>query len=87
MHLLPTPGLRASGGESARQIARLTRTATSVATPHHATPLANHFISVHGQTLLMVLGALAVSGQGRSVILAAAKAIARAARLDDQTTG
>jgi triacylglycerol lipase len=54
-----------------------------VATPHHGTPLANHFITVQGQTLLLVLSALATSGQGRGTILAAAKAIALVARLDD----
>ncbi len=36
-----------------------------------------------GQTLLLVLSALATSGQGRGTILAAAKAIALVARLDD----
>ena len=57
--------------------------AISVATPHHGTPLANHFVTVQGQTLLLVLSALATSGQGRGTILAAAKAIALVARLDD----
>ena len=83
VRLLLTPGLKGSAGESGERIARLTRTATSVATPHHGTPLANHFLSVQGQTLLLVLSALATSGQGRGAILAAAKAIALAARLDD----
>lgn len=83
MRLLLTPGLKVSGDAAARRIAALTRTATSVATPHHGTPLANHFSSLHGQTLLMVLSALATSGQGRGVILAAARTIALAARLDD----
>lgn len=83
MRLLLTPGLRRAGGAGAAQVAALTRTATSVATPHHGTPLANHFTTLHGQTLLMVLSALATSGQGRGVIVAAARAIALAARLDD----
>jgi triacylglycerol lipase len=83
VRLLLTPGLRLSGGESGERIARLTRTAISVATPHHGTPLANHFISVQGQTLLLALSALATSGQGRGAIVAAAKAIALVARIDD----
>jgi len=83
VRMLLTPGLRNTSGESAERIARRTRTAISVATPHHGTPLANHFATVQGQTLLLVLSALATSGQGRGVILAAAKAIALAARLDD----
>jgi triacylglycerol esterase/lipase EstA (alpha/beta hydrolase family) len=47
------------------RIAQLTRTVISVSTPHHGTPLSNHFISIQGQTLLLVLSALATSGQGR----------------------
>jgi hypothetical protein len=54
-----------------------------VTTLHHGTPLANHFVTVQGQTLLLVLSALATSGQGRATILGAAQAIAMAARLDD----
>ncbi len=83
MRMLLTPGSRIARGDSAERIARLTRTAISVATPHHGTPLANHFVTMQGQTLLLVLSALATSGQGRGAILAAAKAIALVARLDD----
>ena len=83
VRLLLTPGFNVSGGRSDERIAGLTRTAISVATPHHGTPLANHFITIHGQTLLLVLSALATSGQGRGAILAVAKAIALVARLDD----
>jgi triacylglycerol lipase len=81
--MLLTPGVKIASGDSGERIARLTRTAITVSTPHHGTPLANHFITVHGQTLLLVLTALATSGQGRGAILAAAKAIALVARLDD----
>ena len=83
VRMLLTPGAKVARGDTAERIARLTRTAISVATPHHGTPLANHFITVHGQTLLLVLSALATSGQGRGTILAAAKSIALVARLDD----
>jgi len=81
--MLLTPGVKIARGDSEERIARLTRTCISVTTPHHGTPLANHFTTVQGQTLLLVLSALATSGQGRSMILAAAKAIALVARLDD----
>lgn len=81
--LLLTPGLRLADRDSQERIAGLTRTAISIATPHHGTPLANDFISIHGQTLLLVLTALATSGEGRGAIFAAAKAIALVARLDD----
>ena len=83
VRMLLTPGVKIARGDSEERIARLTRTAISVATPHHGTPLANHFITIQGQTLLLVLSALATSGQGRGTILAAAKAIALVARLDD----
>ena len=83
VRMLLTPGVKIARGDSEERIARLTRTAITVTTPHHGTPLANHFITVHGQTLLLVLSALATSGQGRGAILAAAKAIALVARVDD----
>jgi hypothetical protein len=83
VRMLLSPGVQIAGGDSAERIARLTKTAVSVTTPHHGTPLANHFVTVQGQTLLLVLSALATSGQGRATILGAAQAIAMAARLDD----
>ena len=83
VRMLLTPGVQIAHGDSEERIGRLTRTAISVATPHHGTPLANHFITVHGQTLLLVLSALATSGEGRGAILAAARAIALVTRLDD----
>ena len=83
VRMLLTPGVRISSGDAEERIARLTKTAISVVTPHHGTPLANHFVTVQGQTLLLVASALATSGQGRGAILAAAKAIAMVARLDD----
>jgi hypothetical protein len=83
VRLLLSPGVRLSGDDSAARIARRTRTAVAVATPHHGTPLANDFLTVQGQTLLLVASALATSGHGRRTILATAKAIAMVARLDD----
>jgi len=83
VRMLLTPGVKITTGDSAERIGRLTRTAICVATPHHGTPLANHFVTIQGQTLLLVTSALATSGRGRGAILAAAKAIALVARLDD----
>jgi hypothetical protein len=83
VRMLLTPGVRIARGDSEERIAERTRTAISVATPHYGTPLANHFLTVQGQTLLLVLTALATTGQGRGAIVAAAKAIALAASLDD----
>ncbi len=84
VRMLLTPGVKIASGDSGESIARRTRSATSVSTPHHGTPLANHFISVKGQMLLLVLSALATSGQGRRAIFAAAQAIGVVARLDDR---
>jgi triacylglycerol lipase len=83
VRMLLTPGVKIADDDSAERIARHTRTAICVATPHHGTPLANDFVTLQGQTLLLVLSALATSGEGRGTILAAAKAIAAIARLDD----
>jgi hypothetical protein len=83
VRMLLTPGLKIARGDSEGRIAGLTKSAICVATPHHGTPLANHFATIQGHTLLLVLSALATSGQGRGAILAAAKAIALVARVDD----
>jgi hypothetical protein len=83
VRMLLSPGVRFARGDSEERIARLTRTVVSVATPHHGTPLANHFVTVHGQTLLLILSALATSGGGRIAVLVAARAIALFAGLDD----
>jgi hypothetical protein len=83
VRMLLTPGVKIAADASAERIARRTRTAICVATPHHGTPLANDFVTVQGQTLLLVASVLATSGEGRGTILAAAKAIAAIARLDD----
>lgn len=78
MRMLLAPGVKISRIDSEQRIGRLTRSAISVATPHHGTPLANHSLTLQGQTLLLVLSGLATSGQGRGTILAAAKATLRA---------
>jgi hypothetical protein len=84
VRMLLTPGVRIAAGDSEERIARRTRTAISVATPHHGTPLANHFLSVQGHTLLLLLSALATSG-GRSAALVASRAVGLLARSDDWT--
>ena len=63
VRMLLTPGVKIARGNSAERIAERTRTAISVATPHHGTPLANHFNTVQGQTLLLIASALATSGR------------------------
>lgn len=85
VRMLLTPEVRIAAGNSEERIGRLTRTAISVTTPHHGTPLANHFLSVQGHTLLLILSALATSGRGRSAVVVASRALSLAARLDDWT--
>ncbi len=83
VRMLLTPGARIGADDSARRIAERTRSVVSVATPHHGTPLANQFATVQGQSLLVVLTGLATSGPGRGAVVAAAKAIAAVARVDN----
>lgn len=85
VRMLLTPGVQIARDDSEERIALRTRTAISVTTPHHGTPLANHFLTVQGHTLLLLLSALATSGTGRGALLAASRAIALATRLDDWT--
>jgi hypothetical protein len=87
VRMLLTPGVRIARGSTEERIAARTRTAISVVTPHHGTPLANHFNSLQGQTLLLLASALAASGQGRGAIVGAAQAIALVAQLDDWMGG
>jgi hypothetical protein len=82
VRMLLTPGAHSARGADERIGAR-TRTAISIAAPHRGTPLANHFLTIQGQTLLLVLSGLATSGPGRGSLVAAAKAISLVARLDD----
>jgi hypothetical protein len=81
--MLLTPGVKIARDDSSESIALRTRSAISVATPHHGTPLANHFVTIQGQTLLLVLSALATSGRGRGTLFAAARAVALMAEIDD----
>jgi hypothetical protein len=55
--------VKIDAGNSAERIGALSRSAISVATPHHGTPLTNFFLTIQGQTLLLVLSGLASSAQ------------------------
>ena len=85
VRMLLTPGVKIATGNTEERIARRTRTAISVSTPHHGTPLANYFLTLQGHTLLLLLSALATSGHGRGTVLAVTRAVALTARLDDWT--
>ncbi len=83
VRMLLTPGVKIARGDSEDRIARRTRTAVSVVTPHHGTPLAHDMLSIQGQALLQVASALATSGHGRRALVVSARLVAWLARLDD----
>lgn len=83
VRMLLAPGARLGDPAVTARIGERTRSAISVATPHHGTPLTNHFVSVQGQSLLLLLSGLATSSQGRGTVVAAARALSVVARLDD----
>ena len=85
VRMLLTADVKIAAGNTEERIARRTRTAISVTTPHHGTPLANHFLTLQGHTLLLLMSALATSGTSRSVLVTATRTIALAAHLDDWT--
>ena len=80
--MLLTPGVRIAAGDTEVRIAARTRSAISVVTPHYGTPLANHFLTVQGHTLLLVMSALATTTPGRAAVVSAAKALGTVASLD-----
>jgi hypothetical protein len=84
IRMLLTPGVSIARGGSEERIASRTRTAVSVTTPHHGTPLANHFLTVQGHTLLLALSAMATSSPGRSAVVAAARSVAALAKAGDR---
>ncbi len=91
IRLLLSPGARPDAGgargaavsASLDAIARRTRNAISVATPHNGTPLAGDFLTLQGQTLLLVASGLATTAPGRGAVVTIARALALVARLDD----
>lgn len=84
VRMLLTPGVRIARDRSEARIAARTRAAISIATPHHGTPLANHFLSAQGHTLLLALSALATSHPGRTAVVALSRSVAALARAGDR---
>jgi hypothetical protein len=83
VRLLVTPGVRLRPGREEEQIGQRVRSVITVSTPHHGTPLANHFTTLQGRYILEILTLLATSKQGRIAVFAAAQSLALVARLDD----
>ena len=82
IRLLLTPGVRLRETEEETVIARHTRTAIMLSTPHYGTPLANFFATLQGQHLLYLLTLLVVSTPGRLGAYMLARTFATFAHLD-----
>jgi triacylglycerol lipase len=79
------PGVRLPGDPDVERVARRVRTAVTVATPHHGTPLAGFFASVLGQRLLraLSLATMTMLRFGRLPLSAIITLGAAFARMDD----
>jgi len=83
VRLLLTPGVRLNDSEECEKIAKLTKSAIFIATPHFGTPLSNFFTTFQGRQLLRLLAVLANSKRGRQSIFVASQLVSLVARLDD----
>jgi hypothetical protein len=85
VRFLLDPGVRLPGELDVERITRRVRTAVTVATPHHGTPLAGFFASVLGQRLLraLSLATMAMLRFGRLPLSAVIALGAAFARMDD----
>jgi triacylglycerol lipase len=83
VRMLLTPGVQIAPNDTARSIARRTRTAISVVTPHFGTPLANAFLTAQGHRLLLLLSSLATTSPVRAAAMATTRSIAVLTRVDD----
>jgi len=83
VRMLLTPGVQIAPNDTAQRIARRTRTATSVVTPHFGTPLANAFLTGQGHRLLLLLSSLATTSPVRAAAMATTRSISLLTRVDD----
>ncbi len=84
VRMLLTPGVHFYGTEREEvAVAKRTRTAITLSTPHHGTPLANFFTGVNGRYLLYLLTLLATSAAGRYATYLGAKWLSLYAHLDE----
>lgn len=82
VRMLLTKGVKLLPGKEEAEIAKRTRTAISLSTPHYGTPMANFFTSMNGRNLLYLLAVMATSGPGRYTIYMLASLIRRYSSLD-----
>ena len=83
VRMLLTPGVQIAPDDTAQRIARRTRTAISVVTPHSGTPLANAFLTGQGHRLLLLSSSLATTSPVRAAAMATTRSIAVLTRMDD----
>lgn len=84
IRLLLTPGVRLREGSDEEEIAKRTKTAVSLATPHFGTPLASFFTTMQGKNILRFLTVMATSTQGRYSLFLAAHLTSLIAQVDDR---
>jgi hypothetical protein len=83
VRMLLTPGVKIAPDDTEERIARRSRTAISVVTPHHGTPLANAFLTAQGHQLLLLLSSLATTSPARAAVIATTRSISLLTRMDD----
>jgi triacylglycerol lipase len=86
LRLLLSPAVRLAPrglpAHAAAELARRTRTVTTVATPHHGTPLADFFTLIPGRQLLQWLSQALTSRLGRLAVVGLGRAVGLAGRID-----
>jgi len=82
IRMLLTPGVRLLASGEDLRIAERTRSAVTLSTPHHGTPLASFFTGMNGRNLLYALTLLATSTPGRYSLYLGSRLLSAAADLD-----
>jgi hypothetical protein len=85
VRLLLSPGVDLRDDKAEHEIARNTRSVTTISTPHYGTPLASFFTTMQGRRMLQLLTALANNKAGRKSLFWMSKVLSLAARMDDWT--
>lgn len=82
IRLLLTPNVQLRPGDVESEVAGRTRTATTIATPHHGTPIADFFTLLPGRQALELLSRALTAPVSRYAVVALGKAVGIAGRID-----
>jgi triacylglycerol lipase len=82
IRLLLTPNVQLRPGDVEAQVAGRTRTATTIATPHFGTPIADFFTLLPGRQVLEVLSRALTAPIGRLAVVGLGRAVGIAGRID-----